>query len=60
MPVGIVTKGVILRALGESMRKFKTISATNFTVSFALNFGGRVAADGRFRPERECRLNRVF
>ena len=42
------------------MRKFKTISATKFTVSFALDFGGRVAAARRFRPARECSLLRFY
>ena len=38
------------------MRKFKTRSAAQFAVSFARDFGGRVAAAGRFRPVRECSL----
>ena len=39
------------------MRKFKTCSAAQFAVSFALNCGGRVAAARGFRPVRECRLS---
>ena len=54
MPARIVTRGVILRALGGKMRKFKTRSAAQFAVSFARDFGGRVAAARGFRPVREC------
>ena len=36
------------------MRKFKTTSAARFAVSFARDFGGRVAAARGFRPVREC------
>jgi hypothetical protein len=31
--------------------------AAQFAVSFARDFGGRVAAAGGFRPARECRLS---
>ena len=55
--MGIVTNGVILRALGGYMRKFMRFPPRNFTVSFALNFSGRVAAACRFRSASECRLN---
>src|SRR6266403_4728891 len=44
-------------SLGRIHAKIYAISATNFTVSSALNFSGRVNASCRFCPESERRPN---
>ena len=49
-------KGRNSSSLGRTHAKIYAISATNFTVSFALNFSGRVCASCRFHSAGECSL----
>ena len=58
MPAGIVTRGVILRALEGHMRKFKTRRRRFRFV--AVCFSRRIDADGCFHPERQSGRNRLF
>ena len=60
MPLGIVKNGVILRALGEYMRKFKRFQPRSLPFRLLLILAGAFALLAAFAPRANAALISLF
>jgi hypothetical protein len=60
MPIGIVTRGVILRALGGTMRKFKTCSRRSLPFRLLVILAGAFTLLAAFAPRANAVLIRYY